>query len=77
MDTQKLFQIVITELTIDNLKLEVELADVINGKLNVREKTDIIKSILSNIVNNDASLVKFTNLVSNNDESKKEKNGKD
>ena len=54
------------DLTADNLKLEHELEISMNSNLEIGEKVEKIKLLLSKIVTNEASLTKFTNLVSNN-----------
>lgn len=54
------------ELTSDNLKLEDELERAINGDLEINVKTLTIKNILSRIVAVEASIAKFTSLMTNN-----------
>lgn len=54
------------ELTSDNLKLEDELERAINGDLEINVKTLRIKRILSRIVAVEASIAKFTSLMTNN-----------
>lgn len=71
MEVEKLFKIVILELTTDNLKLEFELENTINSNLTVDEKTSKIKDLLSKIVNTEAMLTKFNSMVSNNNKSNK------
>jgi hypothetical protein len=66
MEVEKLFKIVILELTTDNLKLEFELEKTINSDLTIDEKTSKIKDLLSKIVNTEAMLTKFNSMVSNN-----------
>ena len=65
------------ELTIDNLKLEDELEKAINGDLEINTKTQQIKHLLSRMVTVDASIVKFTSMMTNNnnDESIPQNNG--
>lgn len=75
MDTQRLVQIVIMELTADNLKLEHELETTMNGDLEIEEKTKKIKFLLSKIVNTEASLAKFASMVSNNNDLTQNKDG--
>ena len=71
MDTERLFNIVLGELTIDKLKLETELETAINSN---NESIDIkvkkIKDILSMISIVENSIAKFSNLINNNQKEK-------
>jgi hypothetical protein len=76
MNTERIFKIVLTELSSDVLKLEEELESEINSSSEINEKVTRIKKLLSDIVTTEASIVKFTNMVSynnNNEELKNEK----
>jgi len=66
MSSERIFKIVIMELTSDNLKLEAELEKTINSDLEINEKTNTIKTILAKMVAIDGSIVKFTNMITNN-----------
>ena len=52
-------------LTTDSLKLEQELERVINSDLNITEKTETIKTLLSKIVTTEASTAKFLTMMTN------------
>ena len=69
MDGERLFKIVMMDLNSDLLKLEDELETTINSSMDVNEKTKKIKKLLSNIAINEASITKFSSMVSmtNND----------
>jgi hypothetical protein len=71
MDTERLFNIVLGELTIDKLNLETELETAINSN---NESIDIkvkkIKDILSMISIVENSIAKFSNLINNNQKEK-------
>ena len=54
------------DLTADNLKLEQELERTINSDWDTDHKTQTIKSILSKMVSIDASIIKFTSMITNN-----------
>ncbi len=60
------------DLTTDNLKLEQELERVINSNKEISTKTKKIKSILSKIVSIDASIIKFSGMINNNEVKQKE-----
>jgi hypothetical protein len=69
MDIERLFKIVMMDLNSDLLKLEDELETTINSSMDVNEKTKKIKTLLSSIAITEASVTKFSNMVSitNND----------
>lgn len=66
MNTERLFNIVIGELSIDKLKLETELETAINSSDDVDTKVMKIKSILARISTLENSIAKFSNLINNN-----------
>lgn len=77
MNGERIFNIVTMELSSEILKLEEELENTINSDLEINLKTEKIKNLLSQIVKTEASLEKFTGMVSvnnnnNNNETKKE-----
>jgi hypothetical protein len=69
MDGERLFKIVMMDLNSDLLKLEDELEMTINSSMDVNEKTKKIKTLLSNIAITEASITKFSTMISitNND----------
>ena len=69
MDGERLFKIVMMDLNSDLLKLEDELEMTINSSMDVNEKTKKIKTLLSKIAITEASITKFSTMVSitNND----------
>jgi hypothetical protein len=79
MNAQRLFKIVLMDLSSETLKLEDKLEETINSDLDVTTKSLTIKSLLASIVANEASISKFTELISktenNNNESKPQENG--
>ena len=72
MNTERLFNIVIGELSIDKLKLESELETAINSTEEVDTKVMKIKSILARISTVENSIAKFSNLINNNNNIQKE-----
>ena len=72
MNTERLFNIVIGELSIDKLKLETELETAINSTDDVDTKIMKIKSILARISTVENSIAKFSNLINNNNNIQKE-----
>ena len=69
MDGERHFKIVMMDLNSDLLKLEDELEMTINSSMDVNEKNKKIKTLLSNIAITEASITKFSTMVSitNND----------
>ena len=72
MNTERLFNIVIGELSIYKLKLETELENAINSTEDVDTKIMKIKSILARISTVENSIAKFSNLINNNNNIQKE-----
>lgn len=62
------------ELTSDSLKLEEELEFTINSDMDVNSKTTKIKELLFNIATIEASISKFTSMVSTNQNNNEIKN---
>ncbi len=56
------------ELSSDQLKLEDELEKTINMDMEISMKVSVIKNLLARITANEASIVKFTTMVSNPNE---------
>ena len=70
------------DLSSETLKLEHDLESAINSDLDTISKSLTIKSLLAKIVANEASITKFSELISkskdnnnNNNESKTQENG--
>lgn len=67
MNTERLFNIVMAELSIDKLKLESELEDAINSKdQSIDVRVNNIKNILARLSAIENSIAKFSNLINNN-----------
>ena len=76
MNTERLFNIIATDLTSDKLKLEHELERIINSDLEIGFKTKTIKDLLANIATIEISLNKFISMVGNNTKLNTENDGK-
>lgn len=63
MNTERLFKIVVMDITNDQLKLEDELERTINADMDVSIKVTLIKSLLSRMSVNDASIARFTSMT--------------
>lgn len=66
MNTERLFNVVLLELTTDRMKLEDRLEQTINSSENIDQKTTSIKMILASIANNEASTAKLQSMLNNN-----------
>jgi ribosome biogenesis SPOUT family RNA methylase Rps3 len=79
MDTNRIVNIILTDLSLENLKLQEKLEFEINSVSQVESKVSIIKELLKQISINELALTKFQALVSqpnNNNELKPNENGK-
>ena len=63
MKTEKLFKLVLMELTSDSIKLELELEKMINSDDDVSLKIIKIKQILKQMNDNESSVIRFTNMI--------------
>jgi len=77
METQRTIKLVLMELAVDNLKLEDQLERTINSDSEINNKTERIKTILAQIVAVEASITKFTSLITpkNNNDLTPQNNG--
>ena len=76
MNTERTINIVLSELALDNLKLQDELELAINNAETIHDKVKTIKEILAKMVINESSLTKFQALLSNNNKLNQEQDGK-
>ena len=74
MNAERLFTIIVTELSTDLLKQEVELERLINSAVDINTKISDIKTCLEKISIIEMSLHKFNNMINiNNDNIPKQK----
>ena len=66
MNTERLFNVVLLELTTDKMKMEDKLEQTINSSDSIEHKVISIKSILAGMANNDASVAKLQSMLNNN-----------
>ncbi len=66
MNTERLFNVVLLELTTDKMKLEDRLEQTINSSETIDQKSSSIKMILASIANNEASVAKLQSMLNNN-----------
>ena len=66
MNGERLFKTILMELNLDSIKLEDELETVINSDMNINDKTLKIKELLTKIAITEASITKFSSMVSIN-----------
>jgi len=69
MDTNRLFKIILTELSLDRLKLDEELERLVNSNDETLLKISRIKHLLREMSLIDLSIVTFTSMT-NNDNNK-------
>lgn len=66
MNGERLFKTILMELNLDSIKLEDELETIINSDMNINDKTLKIKELLTKIAITEASITKFSSMVSIN-----------
>jgi hypothetical protein len=66
MNGDRLFKTILMELNLDSIKLEDELETTINSDMNINDKTLKIKELLTKIAITEASITKFSSMVSIN-----------
>jgi hypothetical protein len=72
MNSERLFKIILSDLTLEKLKNEEELERVINSDKEIEVKIDRIKSLLNQISLTEISIAKFSGMltVNNNNDIK-------
>ena len=75
MNIERLYKVVLMDLTSQQLKIEDELELTINSAKDVNEKSRIIRNLISELVTVENSITKFTGMITqiNNNELKKDK----
>jgi hypothetical protein len=76
MNTERIFRMVMTDLTLERLKLEEDLERTVNSDLESDFKLQQIKSMVSRIAIVDASLAQFSSMMNNNTTKNETENGK-
>jgi hypothetical protein len=66
MNTERLFNVVLLELTTDKMKLEDRLEQTINSSEPIENKVMSIKAALAGISNNELSIAKLQSMLNNN-----------
>ena len=77
MDTNRIVNIILTDLSLENLKLQEKLEFEINSVSQVDSKILKIKDLLRSIALNELSLTKFQSLVSQTNNNNKDLNQKE
>ena len=73
MNTERLFNLVMSDMAMDKLKLEDELERIINNKdMSIDVKMLETKSILYRISNTENAIATFSNLLNNNNKKENE-----
>jgi hypothetical protein len=66
MDSNRIISIIMSELSLDNLKLQESLEKTINSTEEINQKISSVKDLLAKLALNDAMITKFQSLVSPN-----------
>jgi hypothetical protein len=64
MEDSRIVKIIISDLSLEALKLEDELETTMNSSIEINEKVVKIKELLGKITQNEAMIFKFTQLLS-------------
>jgi putative IMPACT (imprinted ancient) family translation regulator len=73
MNTERLFNLVMSDMAMDKLKLEDDLERVINNKdMSINDKMKETKSILYRISSTENAIATFSNLLNNNNKKENE-----
>lgn len=74
MNTERLFNLVMTDMSMDKMKLEDDLERIINNKdMSIDAKIMESKSILYRLSSTENAIATFSNLLNNNNKNEKEK----
>jgi len=65
MNTERMFKIIVMELSSDKLKIEQELERIINSDMEISVKIKKIKYLLAKLVIAESSISKFANMLNN------------
>lgn len=71
----RLFKIIMSDLTSERMKMEEELEFVINSREDIHTKVSTIKKVLERITINEASMMKFASMIPNNNLQNNENDG--
>jgi len=74
MNTERMFKIIVMELSSDKLKIEQELERIINSDMEISVKTKKIKYLLAKLVIAESSISKFANMLNNENNEEKKQN---
>lgn len=72
---ERFFNIIMSDLTSEQMKLEEELEFAINSKNDIHTKVNTVKDLLNKLIINEASMVKFASMIPNNKTQNTQENG--
>ena len=73
MNTERLFNLVMSDMAMDKMKLEDDLERIINNKdMSIDDKIKEAKSLLYRISTTENAIATFSNLLNNNNKKEKE-----
>jgi hypothetical protein len=75
MDNNRVINIILTELSVENLKLQEKLEQQINSNNDIEKKVFSIKDTLRSITLNELMINKFQALIPNNNNLNQNENG--
>jgi hypothetical protein len=66
MKTERLFNVILLELSSEKMKIEDDLERVMNSDTDIEFKTKTIKELVVKLNTVEASIIKFNDMISNN-----------
>lgn len=73
MNTERLFNLVMSDMAMDKLKIEDDMERIINNKdMTIEDKMFQMKSLLYRLSSTENTIATFSNLLNNNNEKEKE-----
>jgi hypothetical protein len=70
MNHDRFFKLMLMDLSSELLKLEEELENTVNSKLEINEKINTVKKLLNNLSITELSINRFNNMMTKNNEEK-------
>lgn len=66
MKTERIFNVILLELSSEKIKIEDDLERIINSDTDIEFKTKTIKELVVKLNTVEASIIKFNDMISNN-----------
>ena len=75
MNTERIINLVMMEMTMDKMKLEDDIESVINrNDISIEERTNTLKSLVYRLSTTENAIATFSNMLNNNNNTKEKEN---